>query len=249
MKRRVLLVLLVLLSTTAGAALQADRSSYDPMAHERQTKQQPGIIESALAGINPQNRDYGVQVGDWRKEVLEDTLHQIYFWSLILLAMGLGISVTGNGWLLRDRERRLTISAEFIRPMGNSFNSVRDTMAHICAAERIWITRLKGEKPQGLQKPDRLPDVDAARREWAELEGEMREQLARLGPEDVERTIQYQDLRGNDQSDVLWQMLQHVVNHGTYHRGQITTMLRQLDAAPPKSMDLIAFYRERNQKA
>jgi uncharacterized damage-inducible protein DinB len=142
------------------------------------------------------------------------------------------------------------ITAEqFTYPMGNSFNSVRDTVAHICAAERIWITRLKGEMPQGLQKPDRLPDVDAARKEWAELEGEMRQQLARLGPEAVERTIAYQDLRGNDQSDVLWQMLQHVVNHGTYHRGQITTMLRQLEAAPPKSMDLIAFHRERNRKA
>jgi uncharacterized damage-inducible protein DinB len=43
-------------------------------------------------------------------------------------------------------------------------------------------------------------------------------------------------------------MLQHMVNHGTYHRGQITTMLRQMDAAPPKFMDLIAFYRERNRK-
>ena len=138
---------------------------------------------------------------------------------------------------------------QFIRPMGNSFNSIRDTVAHICTAERIWITRLTGEKPQGLQKPDRLPDVDAARKEWAKLEGEMREQLARLGPEAVERTIEYQDLRGDDQLDVLWQMLQHVVNHGTYHRGQITTMLRQLDAVPPKSMDLIAFYRERNRKA
>ena len=138
---------------------------------------------------------------------------------------------------------------QFTRPMGNSFSSVRDTVAHICAAERIWITRLKGEKPQGLLTPDRLTDVDAARKEWTELEGEMREQLARLGPEAVNRTVEYQDLRGNDQSDVLWQMLQHVVNHGTYHRGQITTMLRQLDAAPPKSMDLIAFYRERNQKA
>jgi uncharacterized damage-inducible protein DinB len=41
-------------------------------------------------------------------------------------------------------------------------------------------------------------------------------------------------------------MLQHVVNHGTYHRGQITTMLRQLGAEPPKSTDLIAFYRERS---
>jgi len=156
-----------------------------------------------------------------------------------------------NYWA-RDRvlDAVATITPEqFIRPMGNSFNSIRDTVAHICTAERIWITRLTGEKPQGLQKPDRLPDVDAVRKEWAKLEGEMREQLARLGPEAVERTIAYQDLRGDDQLDVIWQMLQHVVNHGTYHRGQITTMLRQLDAVPPKSMDLIAFYRERNRKA
>ncbi len=151
----------------------------------------------------------------------------------------------------RDRmlDALATITPEqFIRPMGNSFSSVRDTVAHICAAERIWITRLKGEKPLGLQNSDRFPDVETARKEWAELEGEMRDQLARLGPEAVDRTIEYQDLRGNDQSDVLWQMLQHVVNHGTYHRGQITTMLRQLDAAPPKSMDLIAYYRERSRQ-
>lgn len=138
---------------------------------------------------------------------------------------------------------------QFTRPMGSSFSSVRDTVAHICAAERIWVTRLKGEKAEGIPRPDRLPDVDAARNEWAELEGEMREQLARLGPDAAERTIEYQDLRGNAQSDPLWQILQHLVNHGTYHRGQITTMLQQLDAAPPKSMDLIAFCRERNRKA
>jgi uncharacterized damage-inducible protein DinB len=152
----------------------------------------------------------------------------------------------------RDRvlDALATITPEqFIRPLGNSFSSARDTVAHICAAERTWITRLKGEKAQEFPKADRFPDVDAARREWVELENDMRAQLARLGPNAVERTFEYRDLRGNDQSDVLWQMLQHVVNHGTYHRGQITTMLRQLDAAPPKSMDLIAFYRERKRKA
>ncbi len=138
---------------------------------------------------------------------------------------------------------------QFTRPLGSSFSSVRDTIAHLCDAERIWIGRLKGEKPQGFQKPERFPDVAAARKEWTELEHEMRALLERLGPEAVERAIEYHDLRGNAQSDALWQMLQHVVNHGTYHRGQITTMLRQLGAAPPKSMDLIAFYRERKQKA
>jgi uncharacterized damage-inducible protein DinB len=64
--------------------------------------------------------------------------------------------------------------------MGNSFSSLRDTIAHICAAERIWIARLKGETLKELQKPGRLPDVGAARMKWAELEEDMREQLAKI---------------------------------------------------------------------
>jgi uncharacterized damage-inducible protein DinB len=44
-------------------------------------------------------------------------------------------------------------------------------------------------------------------------------------------------------------MLQHVVNHGSYHRGQVTTMLRQLGAPPPKYMDLIVYYREKREEA
>jgi uncharacterized damage-inducible protein DinB len=40
-------------------------------------------------------------------------------------------------------------------------------------------------------------------------------------------------------------VLRSSVDHATYHRGQLTTMLRQVDAKPPKAMDLIAFYRER----
>ena len=43
----------------------------------------------------------------------------------------------------------------------------------------------------------------------------------------------------------MWQMLQHLVHHGTYHRGQITTMLRQLDVTPLLT-DMIAFYREQS---
>ena len=56
----------------------------------------------------------------------------------------------------------------------------------------------------------------------------------------------YKMLNGSPRS--VWQMVQHVVNHGSYHRGQVTTMLRQLGAAPAKSMDMIAYYhRERAQ--
>jgi uncharacterized damage-inducible protein DinB len=73
----------------------------------------------------------------------------------------------------------------------------------------------------------------------------MREVLATLGPVGVERRIEYKDFRGAARSDVFWHMLQHVVNHGSYHRGQVTTMLRQLGVMPPQFMDLIVFYREK----
>jgi uncharacterized damage-inducible protein DinB len=52
-------------------------------------------------------------------------------------------------------------------------------------------------------------------------------------------------LNGTPGRSRIWHIVQHVVNHATYHRGQVTTMLRQLGAASPKSQDLILFYRER----
>ena len=138
---------------------------------------------------------------------------------------------------------------QFTRPLGNSFSSIRDTIAHICDAESIWLKRWRGEQPQGFQKPDRMADLAAARTEWAGLEREMREVLAALGSEGVERRIEYKDFRGGAREDVFWQLLQHVVNHGSYHRGQVTTMLRQLGAMPPKYMDLIVYYREKREGA
>jgi uncharacterized damage-inducible protein DinB len=51
-------------------------------------------------------------------------------------------------------------------------------------------------------------------------------------------------LSGAAGKSVFWHMAQHVVNHATYHRGQVTTLLRQLGAPPPASMDLITYYRE-----
>jgi uncharacterized damage-inducible protein DinB len=64
-----------------------------------------------------------------------------------------------------------------------------------------------------------------------------------MGEQGVDRVIEYRMLNGDVRTSIFWQMLQHVVNHASYHRGQVTTMLRQLGAAPPQSMDLIAFYR------
>jgi uncharacterized damage-inducible protein DinB len=131
---------------------------------------------------------------------------------------------------------------QFTRDLGNSFPSVRDTLAHNIGAEVIWLARWRGEAPTGLPR-DHFPDIASIRAEWARMEGEIREFLRALGPEGVTRVLEYKMMDGKVAAQPFWQMLQHVVNHASYHRGQITTMLRQLGVAPAKSMDMSVFYR------
>jgi uncharacterized damage-inducible protein DinB len=131
------------------------------------------------------------------------------------------------------------------RDMGNSFRSVRDTLAHIYAADWAWYSRWIGHSPTALLPADMFPDIAAIRAAWIELERNVRALLADLDDQGVNRVHEYRLLSGQPGATVFWQMAQHVVNHATYHRGQVTTMLRQLGVEPAKAMDLIAFYRER----
>jgi len=133
---------------------------------------------------------------------------------------------------------------QFTRNMGNSFRSIRDTIAHTYSAEWIWYSRWQGQSPTAHLAPELFPDSPTIRTAWLDHEQMMRAFFGRLDGVGLAQAISYKSLAGQPATSVLWHMLQHVVNHATYHRGQVTTMLRQLDAAPPKSMDLIAFYRE-----
>lgn len=134
---------------------------------------------------------------------------------------------------------------QYARPMGNSFSSVRDTLNHIYHAEWIWYSRWNGVSPTAFPSPDDLPDLAALRAEWTGLEGKLRAFLQTGGTTELAQVIAYKLMSGNEGASPLWQMVAHVVNHATYHRGQVTTMLRQLGAAPAQSTDMITFFRER----
>ncbi len=131
------------------------------------------------------------------------------------------------------------------RDLGSSFTSIRETVVHIYAAEWAWYSRWQGSSPAALLPSDRFPDLVAIRSAWAELEASMRAFVDGLGEDGVARVVDYKLLSQQPGSSPFWQMLQHVVNHASYHRGQVTTMLRQIGAQPGKSMDMIAFYRTR----
>ena len=84
--------------------------------------------------------------------------------------------------------------------------------------------------------PTEFATVDLLRTRWLEVEHEQAEFVAGLSEESLRTVIEYVNTKGESFAYPLWQMLQHVVNHASYHRGQVTTLLRQLGAAPPKSM-------------
>ena len=137
---------------------------------------------------------------------------------------------------------------QFTRDLGSSFKSVRDTLAHIMGAEWIWLERWHGRSPQALLVAEDYPDLEAVRARWVEIERDLTDFVAALSDEDIARVYDYKTAAGVPFSSPAWQMLQHLVNHGSYHRGQITAFLRQL-GAKPQGTDLIAFYRQRAPQA
>jgi uncharacterized damage-inducible protein DinB len=131
------------------------------------------------------------------------------------------------------------------RDMGSSFRSIHDTLVHLYSAEWAWYSRWNGVSPTALLDPAGFPDLAALRARWAELERQVRSFVEAAGEDGMARVYEYKSLAGAVGRSELRQMVQHFVNHGSYHRGQITTMLRQMGATPAKSLDLIAFLRER----
>ncbi len=140
------------------------------------------------------------------------------------------------------RDRQLGACAalneeQFLRPMGNSFSSVRDTLAHLIFAEWVWLERWLGRSPTPADRqqvaPEKFPTLDSIRERWSALEGNMCSYLARLDERALERPLTYRNWRGEVCTYPLGETIFHVVNHQTYHRGQVTTLLRQLGAEAP----------------
>jgi uncharacterized damage-inducible protein DinB len=115
----------------------------------------------------------------------------------------------------RDRllDAAAALSAEqLLRDNGSSFRSVRDTLAHVYAAEWAWYERWQGRSPKALLAPDQFPDVGAIRDAWLGHETKMRTYLAALDDAALNRVVEYTLFSGATGATPVWKMIQHVVN-------------------------------------
>jgi uncharacterized damage-inducible protein DinB len=126
--------------------------------------------------------------------------------------------------------------------IASSFPSVRSTLGHIVAAEWIWLRRWLGESPSAPPAWVEQASLGELKAQLAAIEAERARFLEDRTEADLEQPVPYRTLKGDADSEALSGQLRHVVNHSSYHRGQLATLLRQLGRVPPGT-DLIAYLR------
>jgi uncharacterized damage-inducible protein DinB len=128
-----------------------------------------------------------------------------------------------NRKLWDDYVTQLT-AEQFVQDVGYSQGSVRDQILHLINVDDVWFSDLRGVALlEPLKATDFLSRVDI-RLHWDRVEQMMRAYLADLQDEELST----KPLSGEDKDLMVWQVLLHVVNHGTDHRAQILRLVNDL---------------------
>jgi uncharacterized damage-inducible protein DinB len=149
-----------------------------------------------------------------------------------------------DAWASRRLVAAATVlsSEELDRDFGTADRSVLGTLVHVFAADRLWLARLNGDANPPYTTPAdyRLSVLET---DWPKVHDHWRTWLAGLTEEVGAGEFNYHDMKGRVWRQPLWQLVFHVVNHGTHHRGQTAGFLRALGRIPP-ALDMTVYYRE-----
>ncbi len=138
---------------------------------------------------------------------------------------------------------RLT-AEELTRDFKSADRHVLGTLAHVYAADRAWFGRIQGAPPPVFLDSEVDVRLTVLQQEWPALLARWQAWVDALG--DSSGLASYHDLQGKPHTTPLWQIVLHVVNHATHHRGQAAAMMRAMGHVPPP-LDLIRYYREVNR--
>jgi uncharacterized damage-inducible protein DinB len=132
---------------------------------------------------------------------------------------------------------------QFGRALGGSYPSVQATLVHILWAEWLWLERWRSGSPTRVFAPEEFPSLSSLRSRWSQVQAEQGaflESLVAGRAGRLEEVVRYTNLKGERWEYPLWRQLYHLLNHSSYHRGQVTTMLRML-GVQPRTTDFLNF--------
>lgn len=118
-------------------------------------------------------------------------------------------------------------------------DSTKSLFSHILNAQSIWNGRMEANK----EKVDVWKILNDEK--LVEIENEnYRKSLELLDSKDLNEEINYQNSKGEQYRNSVQEILIHIVNHSTYHRGQIAVEFRQKGIEPVVS-DYIFYKRDK----
>lgn len=130
---------------------------------------------------------------------------------------------------------------QFVAPVEYSIGSVRNHMIHLASVEQRWLSRVAGTPLPDRLSYDDFPTRAAARATCDEVEAHFKSLLAGLTDDDLERTVTYSiSRREGPVTNTVWEILVHVINHGTDHRAQVLPILHKA-GAPTLEQDFIIY--------
>jgi uncharacterized damage-inducible protein DinB len=138
---------------------------------------------------------------------------------------------------------------QWIQPVVSSFPSIHETVLHVAAAENIWVQRLKKYTEfENLTKSFK-GSKDELIKKWKELSQGFREFIENFPEESFSEKLAFKNILGVPHNQPYWQLFMHIINHSTYHRGQLVTMLRQVGYTDISSIDMTTYFRTVHQPA
>jgi uncharacterized damage-inducible protein DinB len=114
-------------------------------------------------------------------------------------------------------------------------------LAHLLAAEHVWLARLERQEPRHPVCP--ALTLDECEALAAENEAGYRAFLGRLGDDQLSAAVRYRTTRGEEFATPVIDILTQVVTHGAYHRGQIARVIGR-GGGVAVNTDFITFARE-----
>ena len=129
---------------------------------------------------------------------------------------------------------------DLTRDAGVSFGSLLGTMSHMAGSQKIWLSRFLGQSLNHAPAPE-SPDLLSWITFWEETAAGLNAFLAALTDEQLTAPLTWTNLKGETAALPLGQLILHVVNHASYHRGQVTSLLRQM-GYPPPATDLSRYF-------
>ena len=137
-----------------------------------------------------------------------------------------------------------TLSAKQLdEPMGGSFGNGRALLRHVIGVERLWCDRWSGKSPKGLPEYPATHGGADFRDEWNTIKADQKRFVDALTDKRLGTDLTYTNIKGETSTQPLAEIFEHVVNHGSYHRGQLTHLLRDRGIAATPT-DYLVFMKE-----